>query len=76
MVKVLYDSCLLDGSGFLSKIDFSLLQLEDFSAPSAAILSGIEYTGTHMMCELQVWISLQLEVGIFLSPPCNNSLRN
>jgi hypothetical protein len=31
------------------------------------------YTGTWMMCELLVWISLQLEVGI---PPCSNSLRN
>lgn len=71
---MLYDSCLLDGSGFLSKIDLSLLQLEDFSAPSAAILSGIEYTGKHMMCELQMWISLQWEVGRFLSPPCSNSL--
>jgi len=83
-VKVLYDSCLLDGSGFLSKIDLSLLQLEDsqprvqqfsqelstlghiwcvncncglvcsgkledFSAPHAAILSGIEYTGKHII---------------------------
>ncbi len=75
-VKVLYDSCLLDGSGFLSKIDLSLLQLEDFSAPIAAILSGIQYTRTHMMCELQVWISLQWEVGRFFSPPCSNSLRN
>ncbi len=44
-VKVLYDACLLDGSGFLSKIDLSLLQLEDFSAPSPAIPSRIEYTG-------------------------------
>ncbi len=75
-VKVLYDSCLLDGSGFLSKIDLSLLQLEDFSAPSAAILSGIEYTRTHMMCELQLWISLQFEVGGFLSPKFKNSIRN
>ncbi len=83
-------------------------KLEDFSAPHAAILSGIEYIGIHMMlCGLVcsskledfsapnskillgintlgfewcvnylVWISLQLEVGILLSPPCSDSLSN
>jgi hypothetical protein len=47
-----------------------------FLSPQFKNSIGNRYTGIWMMCELLVWISLQLKVGIFLSPPCSNSLRN
>jgi hypothetical protein len=50
--------------------------LEDFSAPNSKILLGINTLGFEWCVNYLVWISLQLEVGILLSPPCSDSLSN